>query len=208
MVKKSAFTLIELIFAIVVIGITVISLPMMNQAIAKGIDTNLVQEAIFAAATELNEVTTAEWDEASIDSNDSAIISRVINIDNSCEDNQSNERYRLRPGHILQPLHRRCLNDLTQTERNTHTDDDVDAVEDKAHGYQDIFINLTPGQAGYKQNYQSALTVDYNTTFDGTPRENMKKITVTIKDENNNTVTSLFTYVANIGGIDYYKRSF
>lgn len=208
MVKKSAFTLIELIFAIVVIAITVISLPMMNQAISKGIDTNLIQEAIFAAATELNEVTTTQWDEASIDENTSSFISQVINLDGSCENNNSKERYRLKPGHILEPLHRKCLNDLGQGELDSNTSATIDAVEDKAHGYKEIFLNLTPGQEGYKQKYKSSLVVSYDPIFDGAVRPNMKKVTITIKDENNNTVTSLFTYVANIGGIDYYKRTY
>lgn len=207
MVKKSAFTLIELIFAIVIIAITVISLPMMNQTISKGIDSNLLQEAVFAAATELNEVTTTQWDEASIDVNASSIISQVIN-DGSCENNQSKERYRLKTGHILQPLHRKCLNDLTQAELDSNTTAGIDAVEDKAHGYQNIFLNLTPGQADYKQNFTSALTVSYNQVFAGAVQPNMKKITITVKDEDNNTVVSLYTYVANIGGIDYYKRTY
>ncbi|HIP54874.1 MAG TPA: type II secretion system protein [Sulfurimonas autotrophica] len=206
MVKKLAFTLIELIFAIVIIAITVVSLPMMNQAISKSIDANLIQEAIFAASTELNEVTTAQWDEASIDGNASTTISQVININNTCENNQSNQRYRLRPGHILQPLHRRCLNNLTQGNLNSNTNNNIDAVEDKAHGYREIFLNLTPNQAGYKQKYKSLVAINYNPVFNATVEPNMKKITIIVKDENNNTVTSLFTYVANIGGIDHYKR--
>ncbi|MEN4046446.1 type II secretion system protein [Sulfurimonas sp. NWX367] len=208
MVKKSAFTLIELIFAIVVIAITVISLPMMNQSISKGIDSNLLQEAIFAAATELNEATTAQWDEASIDENASTTVSQVINLDGLCENNQSSQRYRLKPGHILEPLHRKCLNNLNQTALHSNTNPDVDAVEDKAHGYRNIFLNLTPGQEGYKQDFNSSLVISYNPVFDGIQRPNMKKLTITVKDEEGNVVTSLFTYVANIGGIDYYKRSY
>lgn len=208
MVKKSAFTLIELIFAIVVIAITVVSLPMMNQAISKGVDTNLLQEAIFAAATELNEVTTTQWDEASIDKNVSLFISQVINLDGSCENNNSLQRYRLRPGHILQPLHRKCLNDLTQAELDSNVDADVDAVEDKVHGATNIFLNLTPGQEGYKHNYTSTLTVGYTPIFDGAPRANMKRITIQVRDTSGNLLTSLFTYVTNIGGIDYYKRTY
>ncbi|WP_434580299.1 type II secretion system GspH family protein [Sulfurimonas sp. NW15] len=208
MVKKSAFTLIELIFAIVVIAITVISLPMMNQSISKGIDSNLLQEAIFAAATELNEATTAQWDEASIDENASTTVSQVINLDGLCENNQSSQRYRLKPGHILEPLHRKCLNNLNQTALHSNTNPDVDAVEDKAHGYRNIFLNLTPGQEGYKQDFNSSLAINNNPVFDGIQRPNMKKLTITVKDEEGNVVTSLFTYVANIGGIDYYKRSY
>jgi prepilin-type N-terminal cleavage/methylation domain-containing protein len=207
-VKKSAFTLIELIFAIVVIAITVISLPMMNQTISKGIDSNLLQEAVFAAATELNEVTTSQWDEASIDVNASTIISQVINLDATCENNNSNERYRLKAGHILQPLHRKCLNDLTQGVLQSNTIAEIDAVEDKVHGDTNIFLNLTPGQADYKQNFTSALTVSYNPVFNGVATPNMKKVTITVKDQNGNVVTSLFTYIANIGGTDYYKRTY
>lgn len=207
MVKKSAFTLIELIFAIVIIAITVISLPMMNQAISKGIDSNLLQEAVFAAATELNEVTTAQWDEASIDLNASSLISQVID-DGNCEDNVSSQRYGLKAGHILQPLHRKCLNDLTQGALQSNTIAEIDAVEDKAHGITNIFLNLTPGQADYKQNFTSELAVSYNPVFQGAARPNMKRVTITVRDENGNIVTSLFTYIANIGGTDYYKRTY
>ena len=208
MVKKSAFTLIELIFAIVVIAITVVSLPMMNQAISKGIDTNLIQEAIFAAATELNEIITVQWDEASIDENSSKTISQVINLDGSCENNQSSERYRLRNGHILQPLHRKCLNDLNQAELNSNIIDTIDALEDKVHNDTNIFLNLIPDQTGYKYNYTSSVTIEYNPVFNNNPRANIKKVIIQVKDQNGKLLTSLFAYVANIGGIDYYKRSY
>jgi len=47
---KKAFTLIELIFAIVIIGISFMSVPMMIQATSTGVAKNLeVQEAIFKA---------------------------------------------------------------------------------------------------------------------------------------------------------------
>jgi len=67
-VVKRAFTLIELIFAIVIIAITVVSLPMMTQVISKGIEKNLLQEAIFAGAAVLNESVSAKWDENSVES--------------------------------------------------------------------------------------------------------------------------------------------
>ena len=84
MVRRAAFTLIELIFAIVIIAISVISLPMMSQTVSEGIDANIVQEAIFASATELNEAVTAHWDENSIEASmpDSSarVIETVINM--------------------------------------------------------------------------------------------------------------------------------
>lgn len=208
MVKRSAFTFIELIFAIIIIAITVISLPMVTQVTSKNANSNVVQEAIFAAATELNEVTTVHWDENASDSNDTKTLLKVINIDNSCEDNSSSQRYRLRPGHIAEALHRRCLNDLTQGEADSNSNDNIDAVEDKLHASQTIFLNTDPSASGYKDDYQSILSVTYSPLFAGAHRSNMKKITSTITDSDGKTIIKLSTYVANIGEVDYYKRSY
>jgi len=208
MVKRAGFTFIELIFAIVIISVVVMSLPKISQLLTKNMDTNLVQEAIFAAATELHEATTKHWDENSIDSSSSIYLAGVLDIDGNCESNSSNSRYRLRPGHILQPYHRRCLNNLTQAEADTNTNNAVDAIEDSKHINQSIFLNPTPSQSGYKDNYTSSLTVSYDPSFDGATRSNLKKITVTIKSSDGTTLSSLTTYVANIGEVDYYKRSY
>jgi Tfp pilus assembly major pilin PilA len=207
-VRRAAFTFIELIFAIVIIAITVVSLPMMNQVIAHNTEHSLIQEAIFAAATELNEATTMHWDENSIENNDTNGLAKVINIDASCNSDTNSTRYRLRPGHIRQKLHRKCLNNLTLTEADSNTNTLVDAVEDSNHSSQEIFINPNPSAQGYKDDYNSTLVVDYNQSFDGNTRPNMKKITANIYDSDGNLIVSLTTYVANIGEIDYYKKAF
>lgn len=208
MVKRAAFTFIELIFAIVIIAITVISLPVMNRLLTKNLDSNLIQEAVFAAATELNEVTTAHWDENSTDDHTNNSLAKVINLDNSCNDDNTSSRYRLRPGHILEPLHRKCLNDLSTDAADSADDDNITAVEDLAHGKREIFINADPSIEGYKSDYNSTVTISYDPSFAGAARPNMKKITSKILDSNNKTIVKLDTYVANIGEVDYYKRSF
>jgi len=208
-VKRAGFTFIELIFAIVIISVAVMSLPIMSQLLTKNMDTNLVQEAIFAAATELNEATTKHWDENSIDTTLSSPLETVINIDGTCEANQLSSRYRLRPGHIIDAYHRHCLSNLAQIAANAKTNPAVDAVEDSEHAYQSIFLNPTPSQSGYKDDYQSELNVSYSPSFAGANRQNLKKITVTIKKSDGNTpIISLSTYVANIGEVDFYKRSY
>ena len=78
MVNRSAFTMIELIFAIVIIAISVLSLPMMNQVISKNIEGSIVQEAIFAASAELNQVVSYYWDENSMEG--TATLSRVVHV--------------------------------------------------------------------------------------------------------------------------------
>ena len=193
MVKRAAFTFIELIFAIVIIAISVVSLPMMNQAITKGIDANLVQEAIFAAATELNEVTTAHWDDNSMETGKS-FYARVININGAC-----NATTHLRPGHINQPLHRRCLDDNTTAPADANTSGVV-SLDDMAHANRKIFINDASSATGYKKKYYSSVAV--------TRTDELKYITITLKNADDKNITRLKAYSANIGEIDFYKRRY
>ena len=204
---RLAFTLIELIFAIVIIGITVISLPMMTQVTATGIDENIVQEAIFAAATELNGATTHNWDESSFDANNSNVYSRVVTTalgtGTGC-----NAVSRLRPGHINQELHRRCTENNT-TVSNATADANVSSFNDVAHNNtnNNIFTG-TADAAGYKRDdYISSLTVSHPASFGGLNNsKDIKKIEVIVSDSDG-VLTKLSAYSANIGEIDYYKRT-
>ena len=207
---RFAFTMIELIFAIVIIGISVISLPMMTQTTSKGVEQNLVQEAIFAASAELNQVLSYYWDENSLQS--ANLLSKVVwSSPTDCDNNT-----KLRPGHINQTLHRRCVDNNTSGPstilglevEDAGVADDIDDTNSTTH---DIFINYTSSSDGhgYKESYKSTINVtyaDFGTV--SAADKNIKKVQINITDSNNNTITSLKTYSANIGEIDYYKRSY
>ena len=47
---RHAFTMIELIFAIVVIGVTLLTIPLMIETNNTAMERNLAQEAIFLAS--------------------------------------------------------------------------------------------------------------------------------------------------------------
>ena len=198
--KKSAFTMIELIFAIVVIGISVLSLPMIIRATQKGIEENIVQEAIFAASSELIGATAGYWDENSMQDKNTSTLSRVIDLDGDCNSE------RLRPGHIKQPKHRKCLESNSTTAHNLATnlvDINVSDLNNAAHGDENIFTDTTTDAAGYKKAYQSNVAVNLSGSD-----SNVKLITATVKDSSGNPIVVLRTQSANIGEIDYYKRSF
>jgi len=205
-VRRAAFTLIELIFAIVIIAISVISLPMMSQTVSEGIDANIVQEAIFASATELNEAVTAHWDENSIEVGMPDSSARVIEIGAFCSNDSNSSTFRQMPGHINQPLHRRCLDSNTTAASNASATA-VDSLDDMEHGDGNITIG-TLGSEGYKETYQSNVVVSPNANFNGANNPNMKSIVSTVKDEGGNTIALLRTYSANIGEVDYYKRNY
>ncbi len=207
---RSAFSLIELIFAIVIIGIAVISLPTMNQSTMKGIEGNMVQEAIFAASTELNQVVTANWDDNSIEPTSPNSPARVID-DGTCGTNPlatTAPFYRLKLGHVNQPFHRRCLDaNATTTSYSDANTTSVIALDEMQLGIVNVFDDTTTDRAGYKQRYDANITVTRPANFNGN-NTNIKRIMVTISDLNGKPITQLSTYSSNIGEIDYYKRSY
>jgi len=62
--KRKAIAMIELIFAIVIIGITLLSVPLMVNQASQSTYTTLQQEAISAAASNMSLILSREWDEA------------------------------------------------------------------------------------------------------------------------------------------------
>ena len=206
--KRFAFSMIELVFAIVIIGITVASLPIMTNAIGEGVENNLVQEAVFAASAQMNQVLSYRWDENSIneaaDVNATGLAKVIDNID-FCDDDT-----KLKPGHIDQPLHRRCLDSNTTTTSTLGSGDGGETLKD------DIDDNIVTGQAlftatassadAYKDNYTYSIAVS-KSTFEGRVNSNeAKEITVTVFDSDGDTLTQLQSYSFNIGEVDYHKR--
>lgn len=201
--KRFAFTMIELIFAIVVIAISVMSLPMMTQVTQKGIESNILQEAIFAASAELMGASAGYWDENSMQDINVSHLSRVIDISDDC-----NTTTKLRPGHINQPKHRRCLHDMSTVANNgaggaVH---DLDDAEKITASVMFVLPGTDGTSAGYKELYKSVIDVrPLNTTGNN---RNIKIITATITDEDDEPVTVLKMQSANVGEIDYYSREF
>lgn len=208
MVRRSAFTLIELIFAIVVIAISVVSLPMMTQVTAKGTDANLVQEGVFAAAAELNEAVTAHWDENSLEPGFPFTLSRVIDL-GLCGNDSNAANYRRMPGHIDQEKHRRCLDSPATAPTNVN-DVNVTSLSDMINlTPRNVFDDTTTNSTGYKKGYFSTIDVQPNASF-GTTANNpyIKSLVSTITDSAGDTIVLLRTYSANIGEIDYYKKEY
>ncbi len=211
---KKAFTLIELIFAIVVIAVSVMSLPMMKEINTTAMERNLVQEAIFATVAEINMATTYVWDENSfLDDNESGTgfddLSRVVytNGVNDCADNGT---YFQRPGHIS----RQCINNEDIEMYDLSLGNLVNSLETSVHDWNTTYdVGGETSAEGYKKKYESKLNVIYCgdgncVQFgDETNNPNLKEITVSIRDEETEeTLTLLRTYSANIGEVTYASK--
>ena len=193
--KRYAFTMIELIFAIVVIAISVISLPVMSEATQKGVEEGIVQEAIFASSTDLMSALAGYWDENSMEDINVSKFSRVIDVKADCDVGT-----KLRPGHINQPYHRRCLDDTTTNPLDAaDTSKNIYDLDDVAHVDQDIFVSGSVADAtGYKKIYKGSISVSRS--------GNVKTVVSTIKD-NGEVIVKLKAQSANVGEVDFYKRT-
>lgn len=94
-IKRPAIAMIELIFAIVVIGITLLSIPLMVNQASESSYTTLQQEAIAAAASDISLIMTREWDEANTnDTLDSTILTTASgNYDQAARTNLRSRTY-------------------------------------------------------------------------------------------------------------------
>lgn len=195
--QRYAFTMIELIFAIVIISIAVMSLPTITEVTSKGIENNIIQEAVFAGSAELNGATSNYWDSRSMEDSNVSNLERVIDTNGDCDNNSTGDRYRLKPGHINQPFHRRCLDSNT-----TVVNDDANttlSINSAGHISSPIFTDAITDSVGYKNTYNSLVTV--------TRVGNIKTVAVTVINGGTNIII-LKTQSANIGEVDYFKRRF
>jgi type II secretory pathway pseudopilin PulG len=192
--------MIELIFAIVIIAISVISLPMMTQVTGRSMEGSLAQEAIFAASAQLNMVLSYKWDKNSQET--LGELSKVIHT--SATDCNTSDGVQ-RPGHV----HRMCLNDdETVISPSISTDIADDSLGSRQVTDDDIFEGGTANQSGYKELYTMDIAVAFAEFDPGySTGENIKEIEITVRDSDGPLVV-LKTYSANIGEAEAAKRMF
>ena len=229
MVRKShsaAFTLIELIFAIVIISIVFLSLPSLSSTNTDAIKTSLNQEALFAASAELSKVLTFRWDQNSkiADPITNALSEHefIVDTQNSSDLNRSGSTA-FRVGHIDNGTdkHRQFHTTVTSVNGATNNSD----ILSKAVTNRELFTTAASGSTtkGYKQHYRIDVNVAYcsdTITSAGYQFQkpassppavsNMKVIETVIDLENvdntwDNGIIVLRSYAANIGEVELNK---
>ena len=226
--RRYAFTLIELIFAIIIISVVVISLPTMFKSNENAIMNNINQEALFAVSAEMMQTLSYPWDQNSSDSTNA--YGKVVDITSGNNayirkdaNGTVNTNSSFRVGHIQEDNHRRfhdvsVVNHLESAISSTSTT----TALNNAGKSNVVFDNTGSSRNGYKQEYNMSIDVNFvadtNTTSGGalfytfgttaTTASNMKLISVTIKDKSGTPITRLRAYSANIGEFDFAKRRF
>lgn len=238
MVRRSAFTLIELIFAIVIISIIVLSIPMMTQVTSKSLEGSVDQEAIFGASAKVLQTLSFPWDENSSDIEmvleGATVLSGLVDIPGGTTALDYNSTT-CRPG----VLNRFCRIDNNGAEVNVSNlgNDNVNGLIRGIDDSNGTFTLNTGSSQGYKREYRTVTTVSYvsdNNNSSGiaidyddfdpfgtdafvfssasvTGPTNLRMVSVTMERNDNGTwnpVTVLRAYAANIGEIKPYRRTY
>ncbi|MHC3995225.1 type II secretion system protein [Thiomicrolovo sp. ZZH C-3] len=223
--RKHAFTMIEMIFAIVIIGITVAGVSQIMTRSGQTMEGALSQEAVFLASMEGARVFSSLWDPNSKDGASELSYSKILdtnalaNYMRTCIDPITDIRSNqpctatqassvLRYGGIAQDKHRRF-----------HSQPTASSVP-YPEGMPDNATALPiTGPNGYKHTYEVSRSSDYvnfnnngfNTNGTGGAETDIKMTEININaTENGNTVNlvKMRVYSYNIGEIDFSKRIF
>lgn len=229
MVKRPAFSMIELIFAIVLIGIAVAGVPQMITRNQQTLESNIVQEGIFAVAAKAAQLLTFRWDDNSQDPNDLLSHSKILDIV-ATDLNRTNSIFRV--GGVTEIAHRRFhsvvtapsgtlqLNNMTTGLVNfTSGADPTTAAGYKKEYRINIGVSFVgDGDGSYTSVAGNVPSLTYNfPNFPGTVSAvptNMKMAFIQLQENNSTTGTPswnalsvLYVYAANIGEVDYFKRT-
>jgi len=223
---RKAFTLIELIFAIVLIAVVTLTIPTMIQVNNKALEGNVEQEAIFLVSSVLSEATTLLWDANSTGNTATAVtLSKILDVNGS--GNATYDRWNqtlhvadinstLRKGGLDEDMHRQFFSTETRPAASAAT----------AEILSQSFDSTAAGESlGLKMEYNITATRIYvadnptNFVFTVTPAQaggtnvqtNIKMTQVEIRatiDGTPTTISRLRAYTCNIGEVDYAKRRF
>lgn len=232
---RTAFTLIELIFAIVVMSIVMLSFPMIMQVDSDARERAFAQEAALAASAKMAQLLTYQWDERSLDWGDLA-----ENIQTSArlldDTNHSTNAFARVAGtqSRVGGGHRQFFPAVTNASALADDNNTLIGGREVVVGLDEQGLSFGPGSGfdagfaagsfGYKRNYQMQIaigrvddgsTVDYTqpnigfvfTQGDVGGQTNLRVAEVSIRDgDTNRVLTRLYSYAANIGEYQAYSR--
>ena len=229
-VAKKAFTLIEVLLAIIVISIAISAVPAVMKQTQRSTDFAIAQESLLASTTKLYSIYSYRWDENSSDDPDTPYYVKVVNTNGDDElNNSTGDGFRI--GHIRQNGRNKFF---TSSEHNAtlpaHFDDasevdaEIDDIDD-FHNTNSIITTATGGSVDYKRDLNMSVKVmyvddeaDYNqsninftflttNTVTGTTNIKMIEVNATALIVDKNISFVLRGYVSNLGESALYYRT-
>jgi len=209
---RKAVSMIELVFAIVIIGISIMTVPAMLTQSSSAVLVSTQQEAILAGTTKMGNILSYAWDINQTDSVRNGGYAKVIRASGGDPKLDINEITLRRVGHFPGDKRRRAYSDVNSTdasiaEGRTHIDgfigDDTlvltGGVGDYLRGYNtNVKVYFVSDSANYGDDY---VIFNLNDTDVGdTNLTNIKFIDMIVTDRSGDDVQiRLFSFSCNIG---------
>ncbi len=227
-IKRPAIAMIELIFAIVIMGIVMMGAPMLISTASKSVTVALQQEGINEASSRVNMLLTHAWDEQNTDDSCTPPVLRV----SAAGDSELNVITDNRRVGVPFASNSRTFNCGTINEVNASTTlggDTGDTVKDDLDDFTNTTLVIDASGAGGKDyiekttvsiataiNYISDAAIYSGTTIAYKPdvgggSSNIKDITVTVTSSGPAELTKtiiLRAFSCNIGGYEFVSREF
>ncbi len=225
-IKRPAIAMIELIFAIVIMGIVMMGAPMLISTAAKSVTVALQQEGINEAASRVNMLLTYAWDEQ--DTNDSCVppVLNVATGDSELNVTTDNRRVGVPFTSNSRTFTCGAVNEINAS--TTLGGDAGDTVKDDLDDFTNTTLVVdTSGTGGKdyieKSTVSIATAINYISdaaTYSGTTiayapgggggTYNIKAITVTVTSTSGTAELSktiiLRAFSCNIGGYEFVSR--
>jgi prepilin-type N-terminal cleavage/methylation domain-containing protein len=139
--QKKAFTMIELVITIVIVGIVSLSFPLILTQTSTNINLAMQQEAVLAAKTYIGTILSYSWDENSIMGGGSAVI-----LDTSTSASADNEFNRvvgtnLRAGNVYGTGRRRMVDAVAATHPSNSDNANPIDIDDFSGDVSQLVVN-------------------------------------------------------------------
>ena len=225
--RRSAFTFIEIIFTILILGFIATGLPMILATDLETREESLVQEAIYASVAKMSQILSYKWDDASNEDNNTISGAKVLDINASIDTDIALDRNssKFRVGHFQETGRRSLYSAVTSSSILGNDANDAGLNDDIDDGIAANFISGTTAAGGYKENYTINVVPSYiidlstngyvNAVQNGFEFErptnnptNIKRIEVQVLDNNGDRLFTLKTYSSNIGETSVASRIF
>jgi hypothetical protein len=204
--------MIELVFAIVIMALAVITIPTIIMSNARNVETNLLQEAVLMATAQMGQTLSYQWDDNS-SLNTTLAKTEALDIGNPGDselfrvnfdffyNNGDINASDFRRGHFLEPLHRRMSPPYGAEVRTASAvlgQDGAEAAMDDVDDIADYSQTLTEtDEFGYKGTYRitggaayvsdAATYSNNNIAFNFNPGavaiSNIKMITINVEKQ-------------------------
>jgi len=219
---KKAFSLIEVVFAIIIISISLMSVPMLLKEAGKSDEHSIIQESILAASTKMGNILSYPWDDSSYDTTNNVL--RVLDVSPSgdselARDGASvNQNYR--KGHIVADKRRRFFDSIANPGGvfpNNGTTDNVSAFDGAtatiaasgAYDYKDSGITMS-SKVFYISDSANYSSQDITFTLNNTSLANSTNIKMIELNTTSPVLGKSFilrTFVCNIGQANLMERT-